>query len=125
MPAIHSTIESIKVTSVNLKCKCDADDWYSAIFVITFTNKSTSRSLVKSTMAHWQNQDYALIMEKGRETIGENNVVPKLRTSTRGDTDRSATNNERRIEDWHDKEFPIVWKMDEDLRRTALSLSDA
>ena len=73
-----------------------------------------------------QNNRYLIPMEVNMHQMqGENNVVPKLRTSTRGDTDRSATNNERRIEDWQDKEFPIVWKMDEDLRRTALSLSDA
>ena len=54
--------------------------------------------------------------------LGETNIVPKLRTSTRGDMGRSSTNNERRVEDWHDKKFPIVWKMDVDRRRTALSL---
>jgi len=48
-----------------------------------------------------------------------------LRTSTRGDADRLASNNEKRIEDWHDNEFPIVWKMNEDLKRAALLLGDA
>ena len=48
-----------------------------------------------------------------------------MRTLTRGDADRSASNNEKRIEDWHDDEFPIVWKMDEHSRRAALSLVDA
>jgi len=48
-----------------------------------------------------------------------------LRTSTRGDADQSASNNEKRIEDWHDNEFSIVWKMEENLRRAALLLVDA
>ena len=56
--------------------------------------------------------------------LGEKNVVPKLRSSTRSETKRSSMNNARRIDDWHDKEFDVVWKMDEDLMRTALSLSN-
>ena len=28
----------------------------------------------------------------------------------------------KRIEDWHDKEYGIVWKMDNELKRTALAL---
>ena len=39
---------------------------------------------------------------------GDNNIVPKLRTSSRTETARSNANNSRRIEDWHDKEFGIV-----------------
>jgi len=30
--------------------------------------------------------------------------------------------NTKRIEDWHDKEYGVVWKMDNELRRTALAL---
>jgi len=37
-------------------------------------------------------------------------------------TARSTQNNIRRIEDWHDKEFGIVWKMNDVLRKTALAL---
>ena len=40
----------------------------------------------------------------------------------RTQTARSTQNNTRRIEDWHDKEFGIVWKMNDELRRTALTL---
>ena len=98
--------------------------WYEKINVVSDSLEYwVSRSETKPIV---QNNRYLIPMEVNMHQMqGENNVVPKLRTSTRGDTDRSATNNERRIEDWHDKEFPIVWKMDEDLRRTALSLSDA
>ena len=53
---------------------------------------------------------------------GDNNSAPKLRTSSRTETARSNANNTRRIEDWHDKEFGIVWNMDALLRRTALAL---
>ena len=28
----------------------------------------------------------------------------------------------KRIEDWHGKEYGVVWKMDDELRRTALAL---
>ena len=28
----------------------------------------------------------------------------------------------KRIEDWHDKEYGVVWKTDNELRRTALAL---
>ena len=36
-------------------------------------------------------------------------------------TERSVSNNVRRIESWHAKELDIVWNMDSDLRRLALS----
>ena len=53
---------------------------------------------------------------------GDNNSVPKLRTSSRTETARSNANNSRRIEDWHGREFGIVWNMDALLRRTSLAL---
>ena len=52
------------------------------------------------------------------------NSVPKLRTSTRVENDRSIENSQKRIRDWHDKELDIIWKMDLELRRLALSLCD-
>ena len=54
----------------------------------------------------------------------EDNYPPKLRTSARGDIERSVINNARRIEDWHTKELDIVWNMDSDLRRLALSFDN-
>ena len=59
------------------------------------------------------------------QMLEETNVVPKLRTSARGDTERSVNNNVRRIEDWHAKELDIVWNMDSDLRRLALSFGNS
>ena len=59
------------------------------------------------------------------QMLEEINVVPKLRTSARGDTERSVNNNVRRIEDWHAKELDIVWNMDSDLRRLALSFGNS
>ena len=56
------------------------------------------------------------------QMLGEKNSVPKLRTSTRSDLSRSFLNNTKRIEDWQDKEYGIIWKMDDELRRTALAL---
>jgi len=59
----------IKVTSVNLVKNKAHGDWYSAIFVISYTNKFSTRSLVKTSMAHWQSQDYSLVMNKARDII--------------------------------------------------------
>ena len=95
--------------------------WYEKINVVSDSLEYwVSRSETKPIL---QNNRYLIPMEvKMHQMLGETNIVPKLRTSTRGDMGRSSTNNERRVEDWHDKEFPIVWKMDVDRRRTALSL---
>ena len=49
-------------------------------------------------------------------------MVPKLRNSSRNDNSRANENNIRRVEDWHDKEYGIVWKMDDSLRRSTLAL---
>ena len=56
------------------------------------------------------------------QMLGTKNSVPKLRTSTRVENDRSMENSQKRIRDWHDKELDIIWKMDLELRRLALSL---
>ena len=61
---------------------------------------------------------------KMHQMLGSNNSVPKLRTSTRVENDRSMENSQKRIRDWHDKELDIIWKMDMELRRLALSLCD-
>ena len=42
------------------------------------------------------------------QMLEETNVVPRSRTSARGDTERSVNNNLRRIEDWYTKELDIV-----------------
>ena len=54
---------------------------------------------------------------------GDINSIPKLWTSIRTETARSNANNSRKIEEWHDKDFGIVWNMYALLRRTALALS--
>ena len=54
--------------------------------------------------------------------LGDNNIVPKLRNSSRNDNSRANEHNIRRVEDWHEKEYGIVWKMDDNLRRFALAL---
>jgi len=59
------------------------------------------------------------------QMLEETNVVPRLRTSARGDTERSVSNNVTRIENWHAKELDIVWNMDSDLRRLALSFGNS
>ena len=44
------------------------------------------------------------------QILGRTNSVPILRTSIRGETDRSVNNNARMIEDWHTKEL-VIWKL--------------
>ena len=40
------------------------------------------------------------------------------------DNDRSMEGSQKRIWDWHNKELDIIWKMDLEFRRLALSLCD-
>ena len=67
------------------------------------------------------NRYYVPIDVNMHQMLEQSNVVPRLRTSTRGDTVRSANNNQKRIEDWHNKELQIVWNMEPELRRLALA----
>ena len=54
--------------------------------------------------------------------IGRVNPVPKVRISTRpGGRDNASY--QTTFERWHDREFGIRWKMDEEVRITALALS--
>ena len=71
-----------------------------------------------------QNNHYfiPIVKVKMHQMLGQHNHVPKLRVSTRGDMERSERNNQKRIEDWHNKELQIIWNMDSELRREALSL---
>ena len=38
--------------------------------------------------------------------------------------DRSEVNSQKRVRDWHDRELDIVWNMDLEQERSALSLCD-
>ena len=67
------------------------------------------------------NQYYIPIGVNMHQMLEEYNIVPRLRTSTRGDTVQSANNNQKRIEDWHNKELQIVCNMAPELRRLALA----
>jgi len=44
------------------------------------------------------------------------------RTLSRTETARSNANNTRRIEDWHNKEFGIVWNMDVFLKKDSIGI---
>ena len=67
--------------------------WYEQINIMSDSLEYwVSRSETKPIV---QNNRYLVPMEVNMHQMQrENNVVPKLRTSTRDDTDRSATNNE-------------------------------
>ena len=68
-----------------------------------------------------QNNRYLIpIKVNMHQMLGQPNPMPRLRTSLRGGTTPSANNN-RRVEEWHNKELEIIWKMDLELRRLALS----
>jgi len=73
--------------------------WYEKINVMSdsleyWVSRSESKPIV-------QNNRYLIPIEvKMYQMMGETNVVPKLRTWTRGDADRSASNNEKRIEEF-------------------------
>ena len=78
-----------------------------------------------------QNSKYLIPFDfEVHRVIGESNPVPRLRTSTRKNQQEQdqayacpRLNNQRsRDEDWHDKEFGLVWKMDRKVRETALTL---
>ena len=72
-----------------------------------------------------QNGRYLIPIEVTlHQMLGQPNVVPKLRTSTRGDIEQSEINNQRRIKDWHNRELEIIWNMDSETRRIALSSCD-
>ena len=94
--------------------------WYENINVMSDKLKYwVSRSETEPIV---QNNRYLIPVEvKLHQMLGQPNVVPKLRTSTRGDTEQSEVNNQRIIKDWHNKELEIVWNMDSELRRLALS----
>ena len=96
--------------------------WYEKINVMSDDHEYwVSRT---ETQPIVQNNKYLIPLRfEMRQMLGEKNSVPKLRTSTRSDASRSSLNNTKRIEDWHDKEYGVVWKMDNELRRTALALS--
>ena len=79
----------------------------------------------KKTLIVQNNRELVPIEVTMHQMLEETNVVPKLRISARGDTKRSVSKNVRRIEDWHTKELGIVWNMDSDLRRLALSFGNS
>ena len=97
--------------------------WYEKINVMSDKLEYwVSRSETEPTV---QNNRYLIPVEvKLHQMLRQPNVVPKLRTSTRGDIEQSEINNQRRIKDWHNKELEIVWNMDSELRRLALSSCD-
>ena len=70
-----------------------------------------------------QNNMYLIPVEVNlHQMLGPKNPVPKLRYTTRGDMDTAVASNQKRVGDWRDKELNVVWKMDSDLQRLALSL---
>ena len=97
--------------------------WYEKIDVMSekleyWVSRSEKTPIVQN------NRELIPIEVTMHQMLEETNVVPKLRTSARGDNERSVMNNARRVEDWHTKELDIVWNMDSDLRKLALSFDN-
>ena len=68
-----------------------------------------------------QNNRYLIpIKVSMHQMLGQPNPVPRLRMSSRRGAACSAAGT-RRFEEWHNEELEIVWKMDLELRRLALS----
>ena len=56
--------------------------------------------------------------------VGDSNPVPRRRntnTARQGQYDRIRQDIHKTFNDWHDKEFGLVWKMDSDVRSKALA----
>ena len=56
--------------------------------------------------------------------VGGSNPVPKRRntnTARRGQYDRIREDIHKTFNEWHDKEFGLIWKMNDDVRRKALA----
>ena len=56
--------------------------------------------------------------------VGGSNPVPKRRntnTARRGQYDRIREDIHKTFNEWHDKEFGLIWKMNNDVRRKALA----
>ena len=76
--------------------------WYEKIDVMSerleyWVSRSEKTPIVQN------NRELIPIEVNMHQMLEETNVVPKLRTSARGDTKRSVSNNVRRIKDWHTK----------------------
>ena len=99
--------------------------WYEKIDVMSekleyWVSRSEEKPIV-------QNNRYLIPIEvKMHQMLGQVNVVPKLRTSTRGDVNkRAVANSQQRTRNWHAKEFDIIWKMDSELRKLAMNYNNA
>jgi hypothetical protein len=97
--------------------------WYEKINVMSDTLEYwVSRTETEPIV---QNNRYLIPIDVTlHQMLGQSNVVPKLRTSTRGDVRQSAINNRRRVNEWHDRELEIIWNMDSEIRRLVLASCD-
>ena len=100
-----------------------------AIFVIWYEKNDGMSDLLdywvsrSETKPNVQNNRDMLPVDVGIYCmLGDINNVPKLRTSSRSSTVRAQENNQSRVEEWHDKEWGIRWRMDQKLRNAALAL---
>jgi hypothetical protein len=97
--------------------------WYEKINVMSDTLEYwVSRTETEPIV---QNNRYLIPIDVTlHQMLGQSNVVPKLRTSTRGDVRQSSINNRRRVNEWHDRELEIIWNMDSEIRRLVLASCD-
>ncbi len=71
-----------------------------------------SRTITKPTV---QNNEYVVCSGfQMHRVVGSSNPVPRRQKAI-------GRSNERNYNDWHDREFGVVWKMDDKIRSRALS----
>ena len=101
--------------------------WYEKIDV----NSDACDYHVSRTITTPQIQSNRYLIHSGfdmHRVIGSSNPVPRSRPrsarATRSIYDCPLQNLQTSVENWHDREYGIVWKMDDSVRSTALSRCD-
>jgi hypothetical protein len=82
-----------------------------------------SRTDVVPTVQH--NEYMVMQGFKMHRVIGQSNPVPRTRATTdasrRSQYARQRQNNTTSFQQWHDKEFGLTWKMDDEVKTEALA----
>ena len=127
-------ISDISVVSVEAVCPKDEVEWFRAHYLVVLLDKK--RILLKTEKLHWSADDYRLMMEKVKASIRGKSDDMDINIHAPSSAEFFTSDwlwlslhhgviniiLDRRIDDWHDNEFGIVWNMHALLRRAALSM---
>jgi len=122
-----STNATTNIVSYNSRVKVSKGEvaifvmWYEKIDVMSdnldyWVSRSETKPIVQN------NRDLIPVEVEMHRMLGESNIVPKLRSSTRNSNTRAEANNQSRVEEGHDKEWGTRWRMNDELRNIALAL---